>query len=516
MPYVPLALPPGMWRNGTIYQAKNRWYNGDRVRWYDGLLRPIGGWRRFETDEGPLDQIFTGPGELSRNLLAWRRNNGDAAYVIATNNKLYAFKNRLLQTVSDITPTAFVAQPVSPTSENGYGNWNYGSETYGTERPVFAITRPFNWCLRTWGENLLALPRNVGGQHIYEWDGNLSNIATPINTTDAPTGATAMHVTEQRIVMVAGDAAEPRLIKWSDSENNSDWTPTVSNQAGSQFLPGRGIFLEITDYRDQLLLISETDLHVGRYIGPPYVFGFDKAGDNCGAVSGDAVVNAGRFVVWPGIRNFYIYDGEVQKLDCDVLDALSDILTRPFAGIMTGFHNTIWSEVWWFYASADSAEIDSYVLWNYKENYWATGTLERTSAALGVEPGEVLMMGKNGYLYEHELQDVIPVNTLSSEVYVETGPIELANGDRVAYISDILPDLIESGSVNISFLARDHPSDTDTEYGPYNVVYPTSSTELYPVSTRVRGRAIRMKINGDNGLWSLGNLRLNMRQGGRR
>jgi len=47
MPLIPIKIPPGFFRNGTQYQAKNRWYKGNLVRFSEGRLRPIGGWQRL-------------------------------------------------------------------------------------------------------------------------------------------------------------------------------------------------------------------------------------------------------------------------------------------------------------------------------------------------------------------------------------------------------------------------------------------------------------------------------------
>ena len=47
MPLIPIKIPPGFYRNATQYQAKNRWYNGNLVRFSEGRLRPIGGWQRL-------------------------------------------------------------------------------------------------------------------------------------------------------------------------------------------------------------------------------------------------------------------------------------------------------------------------------------------------------------------------------------------------------------------------------------------------------------------------------------
>lgn len=41
---IPLDLPPGLKNNGTVQQSKDRWFAGDKVRFYQGNKQPIGGW----------------------------------------------------------------------------------------------------------------------------------------------------------------------------------------------------------------------------------------------------------------------------------------------------------------------------------------------------------------------------------------------------------------------------------------------------------------------------------------
>ena len=41
---VPFQPPPGVWANGTPYEAKGRWSDSNLVRWRNGRLQPLGGW----------------------------------------------------------------------------------------------------------------------------------------------------------------------------------------------------------------------------------------------------------------------------------------------------------------------------------------------------------------------------------------------------------------------------------------------------------------------------------------
>ena len=54
MPLIPLAIQPGMFKNGTDYLAKGRWGDGDMVRWTEGSARPIGGWQRVVDGESQI------------------------------------------------------------------------------------------------------------------------------------------------------------------------------------------------------------------------------------------------------------------------------------------------------------------------------------------------------------------------------------------------------------------------------------------------------------------------------
>ena len=513
--YQNVDLPAGMKSNGTLYQNRGSWFTGDRVRWHNGLLRPIGGWASFSSVTGPLDQVLTDPAtETARAIHVWEANDGTPYYAVGYNKGIKAFTAGAA-TVYDITPLGFVDRVAGPVAEDGYGDWFYGAEAYGTARPYDAATSPiFNWCFRSWGERLLAAERGATSK-LYDWDLTLLGAAAQV--TNAPVDFDCFHVTDQRIVMVAGAATEPRLIQWSDSEDNTSWTPAVTNQAGFQTLSGAGRFREIVSFRNQILLISENDAWQASYLGPPYIFGFDKAGDDCGVEAAEAVATTEDFVVWPSRRNFFIYDGSVRQLDCDVMDELADAVDDVNWGKTTSFVNANWAEVWWFFQSQNSTtdEPDAYVTWNYKANHWAVGTIPRT-AGFGGDAGRApVMMGSDGYIYKHEQVGTVPQITDTSEIFVESGPIELKGGNATQYVDSLMPDFLVTGTVDVYLIGQDAPTGPEITYGPYEVSYP--ATSLQPIPARARGQTIRLRVVGKSSNWSLGSLRLNfMGRGGRK
>lgn len=505
MGYETLSFPPGMSSNGTLYQNRGLWYSGDRIRWHRKLVQPIGGWETFNTSAGPLDAVILDPSvEVSRALKSWQINAGGDVYVVGTNLGLKAFSVSAT-TVYDITPADFIGVPLDAATSDGYGMWYYGRSAYGTPRPVDATdTTTFNWCMRNWGENLLAAPRGAPSK-LYEWAPVFTNPAVAV--ANAPEDFSCFHVTEQRIVMVAGGTAEPREIIWSDSEDNTLWAPDLTNQAGSQTLAGAGKVLEIVDFRDIMLVVTETDVHTCRYLGPPYIFGFDKIGDDCGAVNGSSVVATENFVVWPGAGAFYIFDGSVRRLECSVFDKVSAAVSGPNVGKTVGFVNPQWSEIWWLYqGDTGSSEVDSYVVWDYDENHWFTGTLDRSVGGGLPVTGGPFMMGFDGVCYQHELTGIVPSDIGASEITLESGPIELTKGDTTQYIGAIQPDFIKSGEVELYIIGQDRPGGPETRFGPYLVSYPANTTQ--PVPCRARGNTVRLEVVGKSSTWSLGDLRL--------
>lgn len=525
MAYINLDFMPGMQANGTTYTNRNVWLDGDRVRWHNNALRPIGGWEPFTVGTGQLNQVLTDPvNQKARALLAWKGNDGASLYAIGHNQGLVAW-NRGGPNVYDITPTDFTPQPAGLDVEDGYGNWFYGSTAYGTERPYDEQTSPiFNWCLRLWGQNLLAAQRGAPSK-LYEWDTGLGNVAEPV--ANAPVDFDCFHVTEQRIVMTAGSPDAPRLVQWSTSEDNTVWTPSLQNQAGFQTLTGIGRFREIVSVGDQILLIGETDAHVARYVGPPYIFSFDKVGDDCGIIAGGAVAATENFAIWPGQRSFYIFDGSLKRLDCPVMDRMASIINTPNAGKTVAFINPEWAEAWWLFqgestGSTNAArsivtedDVNSYIAYNFKEGHWTTGTLDRSVGGGHPVTRGPIMIGHDGYAYSHEQAGVVPYTNTPDEVFIESGPIELTDaGQPAQYITAIMPDMIDVGEADIELIGRDRPGAPEIIYGPYMISFPTNSAQ--PVPTRARGHSVRMRVKGRQSDFTMGSMRLDVLLGGRK
>jgi hypothetical protein len=223
---IPLNLPPGIYRNGTDYQSKGRWRDASLVRWYENTMRPIGGWRKRSST------AFNGK---CRGLLAWRNNSNVRWIGIGTHTKLYAMSES--GTLTDITPSGYTVGDPDAVLNLGYGGGGYGLFAYGTARAdTGTVTPATTWSLDNWGEYLIACASKDG--KIYEWDLDTNNDAVVL--ANAPIDNKAVLVTAERFVFALGADGNARKVAWCDQEDNTSWTPSITNQAGDQELETNG------------------------------------------------------------------------------------------------------------------------------------------------------------------------------------------------------------------------------------------------------------------------------------
>ena len=493
MPYAPLNIPPGMFRNGTAYQNAGRWYDGNLVRWTDGILRPIGGW--MKATETRLSGI-------ARGIHCWRENDLERRAAIGTHTHLYIYSSG---SVWDISPVDLVAGRENSISGFGYGYGVYGGGDYGEGRPPSGALDATTWSLDNWGEHLVACSSTDG--RLLEWRNDVSEPAAPIS--GAPTNCEALIVTPERHLVAIGAGGDRRKIQWCTSENNTDWTPTSTNSAGDLTIDTKGRLIAGKRVRGQILLWTEEELHAMEYTGPPYWYGVTKVASYCGLIGPRAVEALDIGAAWMGAQQFYLFDGILRPVKCDVADyVFSDFNFEQRAKVNAG-HNSRFSEIWWFYPSAASDEVDRYVLWNYRDNTWATGNLARTCWADSGVFKYPLAVDADGYIYEHECGWTANGTAITSDRFARCGPMEIGVGDNVMQVRQIIPDERTSGQARLRFYGRYTPEGTETEYGPYTLSPYTDA--------RFTARQVGMKVEGAaDADWRVGKIRLDVVAGGQR
>jgi hypothetical protein len=521
MPLVPLQLPPGVYRNGTEYQAQGRWHDASLVRWIDGTMRPVGGWQ----------QKYTLGNEPPRGCVAWRSLGNSRYLAVGSASKLLAtlgstasyvgsaiwsdlflwsdgssWSDTTIGTLGaalDITPLDLTSGLVDAGLNEGYSGGFYGAATYGTPRPDTGFyIEATTWSLDNWGEYLVACSSTDG--RLLEWQLDPLLRAAPIS--GAPINNLGLMVTEERFLVALGAGGNPRKVQWSDREDNTTWTPASTNEAGDIELQGNGQIMQAVRTRGQTLVLTDQDAHTMTYQGPPFVYGFERVGTSCGALSRKAAVSVDSGVYWMGPGGFYRFSGgAVQEIPSEVADYVFSSINSTQVSKLWGVANSQTSEIWWFYASGSSVEVDRYVSYNYQENHWSIGSLSRTT---GVDAGVFKFptwFDAIGTGYDHERG----VAYGGATIFAESGPVQLGAGDQVLSAVELIPDERTQGDVSVTFSTRFHPNDTERTYGPYSMANPT------PV--RFTGRQATMKVQGATlSDWRFGVPRLDVRAGGRR
>ena len=395
------------------------------------------------------------------------------------------------------------------------------------------------WQHDNFGEDLVFNVRD-GGIYYFDTSGGTSQRAVPLSeltgASNTPSVAKQVMVSDiDRHVIAFGcnplgsNVQDPLLIRFSDQEDPADWTPTTQNTAGDLRIgSGTGI-VQAVETRQQILVFTDVTLHTMQYIGPPFTFGINRISENITIRSPNAAVAIGDKVYWMGVDQFYVYQGQVQQLNCSVKEKiLTDIngeqSEKITVGVNSGFH-----EIWWFYPSKNSDNLDKYVVYNYDQDIWYYGTLNRTAWMDRGVTDYPLAAGTDGHLYFHEFgfDDNSGAAPAAIEAFIQSAPIDLGDGETFSYVRKLIPDITFRGSTNPSPTAE-YTIDAFNYNGGLQVSTDTANivkTSAVPVEQytekvdlRVRGRAISFKIASTQvgTTWRTGLNRLDIRPDGKR
>jgi hypothetical protein len=498
MPLVPLDIPAGVYRNGTEYDSKGRWYDTNLVRWREGRLEPIGGWEKFDNTLSAVDG-------KARSIASWRGNDSGKYIAIGTNSKLYASQGGQLY---DITPTSFVTGREDTIIGYGFGLGSYGADFFGTARTSSIALDATTWSLDNWGQNLVACSTSDG--KLYEWSLSFNSDAQVIS--NAPINNVGLIVTNERHLVALGSGGNKRKVQWSDAEDNTVWSASADNLAGDLNLETAGRIRTARRVGSDILIWTDVDCHLMRYLGPPYVYGIERIGTSCGIVGPNAVCVSGNTAVWLSESGFWIYDGSIKPLQCDALLDVTDNINRGQQVKVFGGHNSHFGEMWFFYPSRASTENDKYIAWNYRLNHWMVGEIDRTcwlDQGIFQDP---IAFDPNGVMYRHETGWTDDGASRVGDVYAISGPVELGQGDRLAVVDRIITDDYENlPSLKATIGTKNTPEGTyaDTEYS-------LNEADGY-IDVRLTARQLRVKLEAtrDDG-FKFGTIRMNLKQGSRR
>ena len=385
------------------------------------------------------------------------------------------------------------------------------------------------WSQDNWGEDLIF---NVYDGAPFYWDKTLglgnraSTLASQSGAVGAPTITRRIMVSgaDRHVVCFAcnplGETGQDLLmVRWSDQENPVDWTPTATNTSGSQRISSGSEIISAQKTRQEMLIWTDTSLHAMRFVGPPFTFSVSMLANNVSIIGPNAVTTVGDKVFWMDRENFYVYTGRIQVIPCTLLRYVFDSINLDQSFKCFAASNKMFDEVFWFYPSASSSEIDRYVKFNFTENTWDLGTLSRTAwidYGIHNNPRACGQAGGTNFVYVHESGDDDDGSPMTA--YIESADFDLGDGEQFMFVSRLIPDIdITSSdaeaSVNYVLKTRNYPGDSLATNSTNAVKSNTQQTFL---RSRSRQAALRIESSTTDITWTLGDLRLGVRPDGRR
>lgn len=430
----------------------------------------------------------------------------------------------------------------------GWGAGGWGGVTGGAPSTGWGVASPLTaggtrmrlWSQDNFGEDLII---NVRDGAVYYWDATTGLSVRAFRLSSLP-GASGVPAVARQIIVSESDRKlitfgctdlvsgqqDLMLIRWSSTEDVGDFTPTESNTAGGFRIPTGAEFISAIETKQEILVWSDTALHSMRYIGPPFQYGITRIGLTSIAAP-NAVAAANDAVFWMGQNGFFFYDGRVNPLPCPVKDHVFLDFNWLQAEKVVAGSNLSFNEIWWFYPSANSEEIDRYVVFNYAEQTWHVGTLTRTAWIDRSIEDYPRAAGLDGYIYFHEYGNNDGSTNPPSPIpaFIESGPLEIQQGDQFGFVWRMLPDLTfrdstgVSPTVNMILRGEDYPGSdwasgqTKNNNTTRSVTVPVEQfTEQTFFRLRARSVTLRVESTGTNVSWRLGIPRIDVRADGRR
>jgi len=451
--------------------------------------------------------------------------------------------------------------PLASTFGYGWGAGTWNLSTWGTPRTASnTIIDAGSWSLDNFGELLIA---TIKDGKTFKWDPNagagVTTRAIVIPGNPTATVLTRVSDRDRHLIHFGTETAigstasqDPMFIRFSDQEDIEVYEPTSTNTAGTFRLDNGSKIIAAVKGKDYMLVLTDEAAYTMQFVGPPFTFSIRQVGSNCGCIGQHAAVFVDGAVYWMGDSgNFFVFDGTVKTLPSSVenfvFTTTGDALGLNFTNgeLIFAGHNSLFTEISWFYPQANVAQNNRVVTYNYELQSWVTGSLSRTTyedshvlenptASRYIDnltPTTPIVNGvSNGgsYVFEHEVgvNEVINLTSVTTtniaiSAFVKSGDFDLdidGDGEYFIKIRRFIPDFkYIDGNTKVTLFFKAYPADTtsalgETTVGPFTV---TSTTDK--IDTRARGRLAAIKIENDalDDNWRYGIFRVDIQPDGR-
>ena len=451
--------------------------------------------------------------------------------------------------IGNVNVTAGYGWGVGPYSRGPYGS-GYSEPVYQPARIVF---------FQNFNNDLVF---NISASNIYYWTYSATTVNRAVllsslgGAVAVPQQVGSIAFTSQGFLLAFGATEydptamapnylgppDPLLIRWTNVDpvigpDPLNWQPELTNTAGFLRIQSGSRIIGSIGTRQETLVWTDTSLNSLQFLGTAEVFGLQQLSAHITILGPHAMIGANNITYWMGNDKFFSYSGRVDTLPCTLRQYVFQDINRTQGEICFAGSNVQYNEIVWFYCSANSDEINRYVIYNYSENLWYYGTLNRT-AWIDAGVAEYPLALHDGWMYNHEFgtDDGQPLGapSLPINAYIQSADIDIGDGDKFMLVRRVIPDVNFTGStqsstvvprVNITVGVRNFPgavSETTNVSGVSSTkdVTTTATIDQYTnqVYIRARGRQMNFKIQSNTigTQWQLGLPRVDAREDGHR
>ena len=438
----------------------------------------------------------------------------------------------------------------------GAGGWSRGSWGSGATTPIYLPARLV--FMDNFNNDLIF---NINGGDIFYWVYDAAFSYRAIYMRDYPTAIAVPQEVSKIMFTPSGhllalgcttyDPTAPApdylgyydalLIRWANVDPDigpdpTNWEPLITNTAGYLRCSSGSRIVTAYNTRQETVVFTDTAISSLQFLGTVEVFGLQELSHEITIAGPNAVTAANNIVFWMGLNKFYLYSGRVDTLPCTLRQFIFEDINLTQSQLIIAGTNNQFNEVIWFYCTADSDEIDRYVVYNYVDNIWYYGDLSRT-AWIDTSIVTYPIAATNGWLYKHEdgTDDGQPGGTnLPITSWIQSADIDIEDGDKFMLVRRLIPDINFNGtntaenanpSVELTVGIRNFPgAQTATTNAEGNsttkTIVTTATIDTYTnqVFIRARGRQINFKIMSATlgTQWQLGMPRIDARPDGTR
>lgn len=303
----------------------------------------------------------------------------------------------------------------------------------------------------------------------------------------------------------------PARVRWSDLNDETNWTSSATSQADYQDIPDGGQIVGIRGGEFGLVFMEKA-IHRMTYVGTPFIFQFDNISRSKGCIAAGSIAQVQGVSFFLSDDGFYMCDGQnVTAIGAEKVDRyfFSDADESAFDS-MSAAVDPVRKLVIWNYKNTFAQR--KLIIYNFKTQKWTYGdagadyisdastsavtleSLDSISAsidALAVSLDSILYMGGKYFLGGTSGAYVVTYNGTPATGQIITGDIDLGGRSVVT----LARPQIDGGSADVSVASRTLLSDGIT-FGTA-----VSANSENRVSLRSNGYYHRLKVVPTGANW---------------